>query len=110
MKGGIEVTMPKTNINYVQMGLPAVSMITNLVSNAPYTTTVQWGTHLQVARTAVPLRNMGAGQANPALIYGRTVIPNTDLLNMWLDNPIVIPAFKAIDIIFKPCINPPSTK
>ena len=40
VKGGIEVTMPKTNINYVQMGLPATSLITGLVSNTPYTTTI----------------------------------------------------------------------
>jgi hypothetical protein len=53
---------------------------------------------------------MGIGFSNPAIVYGRTITPNTDILNMWLDNPTIIPAFKDIDIIFNPCINPPSVK
>lgn len=44
------------------------------------------------------------------MIYGRTVVPNTDILNIWLANPTEIPAFNDIDLIFKPCENPPSTK
>lgn len=47
---------------------------------------------------------------NPSIIYGRTITPNTDIINIFLDNPTVIPAFNDIDLIIKPCENPPSFK
>lgn len=37
-------------------------------------------------------------------------MPNTDILNIWLANSDPIPAYKDVDVEFKPCTNPPSTK
>lgn len=108
--GGLEITMPKTNINYVVLaGVPAQSLITGLYNLKPYTTTISYGNYGEALRTPVPLRSMGASQQNPAINFN-TKVPNTDILNIWLANTAQIAAYKDVDVVIKPCTNPPSTK
>ena len=121
---GLEITLPKANINYAVLmasiggSIPAHSLITGLDGLdpgdpvLPYTTTISYGNYGEAARTPIPLRalttNTGTALPNPR--WRPSAVAHTDVLNIWLANALPIAAYKDVDVVFKPCTNPPSTK